>query len=83
MSSSSEMNSAEEDPERYAAARDELMHLIRDGMAIDVMETYALHKQSCEYVYGIVRDVAYSEGVETIGEGARNFACNLLDDWSK
>jgi hypothetical protein len=75
-------NPAEEDPERYAAARDELMHLIRDGMAIDVMETYALHMQSCGYVYGIVQHVAYDES-DMICNGTKNFAKNLLDDWSK
>lgn len=76
------MNLAEEDPERYAAARDELMHLIRDGMAIDVMETYAEHKQSCGYVYGIVHHIAH-EVDSGIDPEVVNFARNLLDDWSK
>lgn len=73
---------AEEDPERYAAARDHLMNLIRDGKAVDVLETYYFCKQSCDYVYGILRHVAY-EVDSGISDEIVNFAQNLLDDWSK
>jgi hypothetical protein len=76
------MSLAESDPERYAAARDEIMRLIQNGMAIDLLNTYSSCKQSCNYVYGILYHVAHDES-DTICNGAKNMARNLLDDWSK
>ena len=71
------------EPEYYAAAREELMQLIQDGKAIEVLDRYYTCIQSCEYVYGIVEHVAHADGMETISDDVRNFARNLLDDWAK
>lgn len=54
--------------------------LVEAGKAQELMEAYSDHNQSCHYVHGIVRHVAY-EGLE--GQTAQEFARNLLEDWSK
>lgn len=76
------MNLAEEDPERYAAARDQIMNLIRDGRAIELMSAYSEHMQSCSYVWSILQHVTSSDS-DTICNGVKNFASNLMDDWTK
>lgn len=75
-------NPAEEDPEMYAAARDQIMNLIRAGKAIELLDAYSEHNQSCSYVWGIVHHVAY-EVDSGIDPEVVNFARNLLDDWTK
>lgn len=75
-------NPAEEDPELYAAARDQIMNLIREGRAIDLLTAYSEHNQSCSYVWGIVQHVAH-EVDSGIDPEVVNFARNLIDDWSK
>lgn len=79
------MNPVEEDPERYAAARDQIMNLIKAGKAgkaIELLDAYSEHKQSCSYVWGIVQHVA-NEVDSGIDPEVVNFARNLLEDWSK
>lgn len=75
-------NPAEEDPEMYAAARDQIMNMIRDGQAIELLNTWAEHNQSCSYVWGIVQHIAH-EVDSGIDPEVVNFARNLLDDWTK
>lgn len=77
------MNENESTSPHYRAAREELEDLIEAGKAIEILDRYYTCKQSCEYVYGIVEHVAHSDDVETICNGTRNFARNLLEDWSK
>lgn len=76
------MNPAEEDPERYAAARDEIMRLIQDGSAIALLNTWAEHNTSCHYVWSILFDVANDSGTG-VEQSVKNFAANLMDDWTK
>lgn len=76
------INPAEEDPELYAAARDQIMNLIRDGKAIELMSAYSEHMQSCAYIWTILRHVESDES-DMICNGVKNFARNLMDDWSK
>lgn len=64
-------------------AREHLEDLINAGRAQEIMEAYAVHSQSCFYVYGIVQHVAYAETDGGINPAVRSFARNLLDDWSK
>ncbi len=63
-------------------ARGELQRLVTEGKAQDILNTYSFCKQSCDYVYGIVRDIAYDEHIGVHPE-VKAFARNLLDDWSK
>lgn len=63
-------------------AERELNRLMAEGKARDILWTYAFCKQSCDYVYGILRHVAY-EVDSGISDEIVNFARNLLDDWSK
>lgn len=67
--------------EEWAAAQ-QLQQLIQEGKAEDVLMTYAFCKQSCDYVYGILRDVAYDEN-PGLNPAVKAFALNLLDDWAK
>lgn len=76
------MNPAEEDPERYAAARDQIMNLIKTGKAIDLLDAYSEHNQSCAYIWSILQHVTSSDS-DTICNGVKNFARNLMDDWTK
>lgn len=75
-------NDAEEYPELYASARDQIMGLIRAGLAIELLDAYSEHKQSCSYVQSIVHHIAY-EVDSGVDPEVVNFARNLLDDWSK
>lgn len=75
------------DPETTAEhpefrAIEELISLIKDGRAQDVLTTYYFCKQSCDYVYGTLQHVAH-EADSGIDFEIVNFARNLLDDWAK
>jgi hypothetical protein len=74
------MNPAEENPEHYAAARDRIMQMIQDGEALQLLEAYYLHIQSCNYVMGVLTWAAYESD---LNKDIKDFARNLLDDWSK
>lgn len=76
------MSPAEGDPEMYAAARDQIMNLIRDGKAIELLNAYSEHMQSCAYVWGILQHIVH-EADSGIDPEIVNFARNLMDDWSK
>lgn len=65
----------------HAAAQ--LQQLIQEGKAEDVLMTYSFCKQSCDYVYGILQHVAFDDSDGGIDPLVREFARNLLDDWSK
>ena len=75
-------NPPEDDPEMYAAARDQIMNLIKTGKAIELLDAYSEHNQSCYYVWTILVDVANDNGTG-ISQDVKNFAANLLDDWMK
>jgi hypothetical protein len=64
-----------------ALAREMIQGLIRDGYAQDLMATWSYCSQSCNYVYGILVDIANADS--GISDEIVNFARNLLDDWSK
>lgn len=72
---------AETIDENERRAREELRSLVEAGKAQEILETWAFCKQSCDYVYGIVQQVATDPYLE--GTGQQSFARNLLDDWSK
>lgn len=62
-------------------AKQILEGLIEEGYAEDILNTWAYCSQSCNYVYGILQDVANADS--GISDEIVNFARNLLDDWSK
>lgn len=76
------MSSEEAEITAEEIAKQLLLGAIERGMADEIYNTWAFCKQSCDYVYGIVRDVAYNESLH-LSEDVKNFARNLLDDWSK
>jgi len=73
---------AETIDENERRAREEIRQLVIDGYAQDLMNTWSYCSQSCNYVYSILHDVANAE-FGTVSGDVRNFARNLLDDWSK
>jgi hypothetical protein len=60
----------------------EVLKLVEEGKAEDLLWTYSEHKQSCSYVWGIVKQVA-EEPDDKPMVTAQQFARNLLDDWGK
>jgi hypothetical protein len=56
---------------------------VPDGMVVITREEYSelrTIQQSADYVYGIIHHVAYDpEGEDVV----REFALNLLDEWTK
>lgn len=73
---------AETIDEEEQRARQELQRLVAEGKAQPVLNVYHFCRQSCDYVYGIVWDVAHDESLH-MSEDVKAFARNLLDDWSK
>ncbi len=73
---------AETIAEHEKRAREELQRLVTDGKAIEILDTYYLCRQSCEYVYSIVHEIA-NASLGAVSGDVRDFARNLLDDWSK
>lgn len=65
------------------AAREYLEDLINAGRAREIMETYSLHGQSCQYVYSIVEHTAFDSVDSNLDPAVKEFARNLLDDWAK
>lgn len=61
-------------------ARNEITRLIEDGCAVDLMNAWTTHGQSCAYTDGIIDHVA-SEGLT--GVTAQQFARQLQDEAGK
>lgn len=66
--------------ERFA--REFLEDLINSGKAEEIMHAYSEHMQSCAYIWSILQYVVADES-DMICNGVKNFASNLIDDWSK
>ncbi len=65
-------------------AREQLKTLVAEGKAQEILGTWSFCKQSCDYVYGILRSIVHDgEADSGISDEIVNFARNLLDDWAK
>ena len=63
-------------------ARAYIQDMIDQGHAVAMANAFSDHSQSCAYLESILIGVANAE-FGTVSGDVRNFARNLLDDWSK